>query len=383
MKNHLISIFLLLLVVVFGAGGVLPVFAATDTMADYWDKLHSRLGKTLVMLDEQQVLPDSSRVPLKKDKKSVEKDINRLLDETVDILNISGLSETKANINECLDDVQNYQARISELQTRKLMAPENEAAWKIWKNDVESYEKKIEAYHKKISEKEQAIAQLTENLRQQFAAVGIVLDPQEMDTLVYSVTGDDDIEIISVFNNIKTITAKLKDLTAESGEQIDNAKRYYGMHMLLLKILLNLQKNYVARVDDQYLPKLEKIFDDNAVLMDNTRTLLKKAPSHHRQLYQANLETQQLTERTINLYRRYLDSNRKRVIQSYNKIMEEYRVAENTYQTVSTAYTLISMMRSSDNLYNSISALQVPDLIKFDNREMKEEFKALSLKIER
>jgi len=40
------------------------------------------------------------------------------------------------------------------------------------------------------------------------------------------------------------------------------------------------------------------------------------------------------------------------------------------------------MMRESDNLYNSINELQVPDLLTFDNNAMKTEFKKLSVKIE-
>ena len=381
MRNQFIIVAMALTICLFISPSPLSADAAPHPMEKYWGKLHDKLGDTLVLLDEQRTLPDNSWIPFKADKKSLDQDINELLAEAVEILNISQLAEIKDRINDCQSDIRRYQEKIGELQTEKLMAPKDTAAWKVWKKDIKDYEEKIAAYEQGVQEKEQAVGELTEELRQAFADTGIHLDPREIDTLIYSVTGDEDIEIISVFNNIKTITAKLKDLTVASDEQIDHAKRYYGMHTLLLKILLNLQQNYVDKVNEQYLPKLEDISADNQRLMANTRDLLANSPAHHRDTYQANLETQALTKRTIRLYRRYLETNRERVKQSRDKIMAEYRAAENTYQTVSTAYTLINMMRNADNLYNAISDLQVPELMTFENKEMKAEFKELSSKI--
>ena len=381
MRNKFLFVTMLLAAALCFPSSRLPANAGPHLMEKYWGKLHDKLGDTLVLLDEQRNLPDNSWIPFKEDKKSLDQDINELLAEAVKILNISQLAEIKEKINDCQADIRRYQKKIGELQTEKLMAPKDTAAWKVWKKDIKDYEEKIAAYEQRIQEKEQAVGELTEELRQAFADNGIHLDPREIETLIYSVTGDEDIEIISVFNNIKTITSKLKDLTVSSNEQIDHAKRYYGMHTLLLKILLNLQQNYVDKVNGQYLPKLGDISAENQRLMENTRDLLENSPAHHRDTYQANMETQELTERTIRLYRRYLETNRERVKQSHDKIMAEYRAAENIYQTVSTAYTLINMMRNADNLYNAISDLQVPELMTFENKEMKAEFKELSSKI--
>ena len=222
---------------------------SANSITDHWGKLHAKLNDTLTFLAEKQTLPESTWNPFEEDKHSLDKKINALLDEAVKILNISDLSTIKQQINECQTDITAYKDIIAELRTKKMMAPKDTATWKIWKNDVEDYENKIDVYTENISAQEQAIAELKIRLKEQFSKQGIILDSEQLDTLIYSVTGDDDIEIISVYNNIKTITAKLRDLTAESGENIETAKRYYGMHALLLKILINLQQSYVERCE--------------------------------------------------------------------------------------------------------------------------------------
>ncbi len=357
--------------------------AAAGSITDHWEKLHAKLDNTLTLLEEKQTLPESTWNPFKEDKQSLDEKINDLLDEAVEILNISDLSGIKQQINECQTDISDYKYMIAELRTKKMMAPKDTADWKIWENDVSDYEDKIAIYSKNITAKEKALEELKTRLQEQFSKQGIALDSEQLDTLIYSVTGDDDIEIISVYNNIKAITAKLRELTTESGEDIEAARRYYGMHAMLLKILINLQQSYVDRVDDQYMPELSTIEKVNQLLIKKTRSLLSTSESQHKKIYQANLDAQQITDRTVLLYRQYLEKNKNRMIRSRKKIFKEYQAAENTYMTVSTAYTLIAMMRDADNLFNSINELQIPDLLTFDNKALKAEFKKLSGRMEK
>jgi len=357
--------------------------ASAESITDHWGKLHAKLDDTLTLLEEKQTLPESTWNPFKEDKQSLDEKINDLLEEAVEILNISDLSSIKQQINECQTDISDDKDMIAELRTKKMMAPKDTADWKIWENDVKDYENKIDTYAENITAKELSISELKTRLQEQFSQQGIALDSEQLDTLLYSVTGDDDIEIISVYNNIKAITAKLRDLTAESGEDIETARRYYGMHALLLKILINLQQNYVDRVDGQYMPELSTIEQVNQRLIQKTRSLLSTSAPQHKKIYQANLDAQQITDRTGLLYRQYLEKNKTRMNRSRKEIFKEYQAAENTYMTVSTAYTLIAMMRDADNLYNSINELQIPDLLTFDNKAMKAEFKKLSGRMEK
>ncbi len=355
--------------------------ARGQEVIEQWDRLHSELEKALELINTQRKAPDSSWIPFKTDKASIEDDIEGLLDEAISVLNVSDLSRIKGQIREAQTQIRKFRKRISRLQTQKLMAPEEVADWKVWKKDVADYETRIADYRKAIADNEARIETLKAEFIEKVATTGVKLDPDQIDTLIYSITGDDDVEMISVFNNVKLLTTKLKDLTRDSRENIETARRYYGMHVVLLKTLLYLQGTYIARIDSDYLPALQAIESDNAELMENTKDLLADSEPRHRGQYEANLAAQELTDKTVKLYMRYLAANRERVIASRSQIEREYEIAENTYHTVSTAYALIEVMRTADQFFDSLSALQVPDLLTFDNREMKEEFKKLTSKM--
>ena len=355
--------------------------ARGQEVIEKWNQLHSELEKALELINEQRKVPDSSWIPFKTDKASIEKDIEALLDEAISVLNVSDLSRIKGQIREAQTQIRKFQKRISRLQTQKLMAPEEVSDWKVWKKDVADYETQIADYRKAIADNEARIDALKAEFIEKVATTGVKLDPDQIDTLIYSITGDDDVEMISVFNNVKLLTTKLKELTRDSRENIETARRYYGMHVVLLKTLLYLQNTYIARIDSDYLPALRAIEADNAELMENTEELLADSEPRHRGQYEANLAAQALTDKTVKLYMRYLAANRERVTASRSQIEKEYKIAENTYHTVSTAYALIEVMRNADQFFDSLSALQVPDLLTFDNREMKEEFKKLTSKM--
>ncbi len=355
--------------------------ARSADIGEKWDKLHGELDAALALINEQRKAPDASWVPFKKDKESLEKELEKLLEEVVEILNISDLTAIKKEIRAAQKTIRDYRRQISNLQTQKLMAPEAVAGWKVWKKDVADYEKKIAAYRATVDENEDRIAVLKRQFLEKIESIGITLTGDQIDTLIYSVTGDDDVEMIAVFDNIKLLTEKLRGLTRESRENIETARRYYGMHVVLLKTLLHLQGTYVQRIDKDHLPALESIAEDNAALMKQTESLLKRSAPQHREQYVANLEAQRLTDKTAGLYMRYLRGNRQRVETSRSKIHKEFEVAENTYHTVSTAYALIAVMRSADRFFNALSALQTPELLTFDNREMREEFRKLTSKM--
>lgn len=350
-------------------------------MGEKWDKLHDELDKALGLINEKRTAPEASWVPFKSDKESIEANLEDLMAEIIEILNISDLAEIKQEIRNAQENARDYRKRVSKLQTKKLMAPKEVSDWKVWKKDATDYEEKIAEYQKAAAENEARIESLKQRFQEKIKSIGITLTKDQIDTLIYSVTGDDDVEMIAVFDNVKMLTEKLRDLTSESRENIETAKRYYGMHVVLLKTLVFLHSVYVQRIDEDYIPALSAIAKENRELMKQTQTLLENSSPQHRDQYAANLEAQRLTDKTADLYTRYLKGNRERVMTSRKKILKEYEVAENTYHTVSTAYALIAVMRGADRFFNALSTLQTPELLTFDNREMREEFRKLTSKM--
>ncbi|SLM29378.1 conserved exported hypothetical protein [Desulfamplus magnetovallimortis] len=346
-----------------------------------WNEIHDKLSESIDLITEKSNAPESSWVPWKSDQKSIDKEINELVDDALDLLGKTKFTEIKNKINELQQNISKSNKKIAELRTILLGAPKDVAAWKVWKKDTADYEQDIIDLKGKIEADKEEISHLKLKMIEEFKSIGVVLDQEQIDTLVASITSDDDIQLISVFNNIKILTVKLKDLTVESSESPENAKRYYGMHTILLKILIRLHEHYVGRVENEYLPKLDGIIEKNIDLGKKTKNLMSEADEKHKSIYQANFKAQKVTHKTATLYEKYLQDNCARVKEAHAKLIPEYQAALNTYNTVSTAHDLISLMKSANSMFNNLSELQTPKLLIFENKEMKNEFSKITMQM--
>lgn len=345
-----------------------------SSLEEVWGEVHPLLSEAVSELDLRGSVPDSSWNPLKADKDSVDHKINDLLDECIEILGISGMSETKKAIRELQNDSRECREKIAELKTERLAAPKKVKKWEIWKKDVASIEDRIKELTIREEENGKRVDKMIDVLLEEMRKTGMKVDREQVETLVYSVTGDDDVRLVSVFNNVKLITGELQRLTSEANENIEMAKRYYGMHTLLLRILLNLYENYERKIDAVYLVKIEEIIRKQEELIQRTIEKINSEPPKYRGIYKTNLAAQGLTVRTAKMYGQYLVKNRERIAGAREGITHEYEVAFNTYETVQGAHSLIALMRNANAMLDRISELQTPDLMVFQNSEMKNEF---------
>ncbi|WP_419779211.1 hypothetical protein [Maridesulfovibrio sp.] len=348
--------------------------AHASSLEDVWSEVHPLLSEAVSELDLRGSVPDSSWNPLKADKGSVDNKINDLLDECIEILGISGMSETKDAIRDLQNDSRYCREKIAELKTERLAAPKEVKKWEIWKKDVAAIDDKIKELTIREEENGKRVDNMIDVLLEEMRKIGMKVDREQVETLVYSVTGDDDVRLVSVFNNVKLITAELQRLTAEANENIEMAKRYYGMHTLLLRILLNLYENYERKIDDVYQIKIAEIIRKQEELIQRTLEKINSEPPKYRGIYKTNLAAQGLTVRTAKMYGQYLAKNRERIAGAREGITHEYDVAFNTYETVQGAHSLIVLMRNANAMLDRISELQTPDLMVFQNSEMKNEF---------
>ncbi|QGY39022.1 hypothetical protein GM415_02345 [Pseudodesulfovibrio cashew] len=362
----------LLMLVLFAAP------ASASSLEGIWDDVHPLLSKAVADLEARGNVPDSSWNPFKEDKESVDDDINDLLNECIEILGISDMAETKAAIAELQQDSLNCRKKVAELRTERLAAPQKVEKWELWKKDVTSIDEEIKELEGREKDNAKRVEALVGQLLEEMRKLGMQVDREQVETLVYSVTGDDDVQMVSVFNNVKTITTELQRLTSQAGEEIEMAKRYYGMHTLLLRILLNLYQQYEHKIDEVYLVRIDGIVEKQEALMDKTEDRISNEPEKFRKIYQSNLKAQRLTRDTALLYADYLKKNRARIVSAREKVADEYDVALNTYETVQGAHSLISLMKNANAMLERMSGLQTPELMVFQNLEMKNEFKKLS-----
>ncbi|MCK9176064.1 MAG: hypothetical protein M0O96_12415 [Desulforhopalus sp.] len=358
---------------------MLPVgTVVAEGLESIWGKLHGDLSDAVGKLEERSAVPDSSWNPFTPDKVSVDSDIDDTLDEVVELLGAADISQIKKEIDELQKDIRTIHKKQASLRTRRIGAPETVERWKVWEKDQVEIDEDVTTLGVRLKEDRRQLELKIDALTAAIASLGIQINRDQVETLVYSVSGDDDIQRIAVFNNIKLITVELQRLTLESRENPEMARRYYGMHTLLLRSLINFYQQCETRIDEEYLKRIGEIVTRQSELIEETRAKMAAEPEKFRATYRTNLAAQRLTIRTAQLYGGYLRKNRERIAEAREKVNHEYMAAMNTWETVQAARDLITLMQNADTMLGRLSAVQTPELMVFENAQMKEEFRKLT-----
>ena len=197
--------------------------------------------------------------------------------------------------------------------------------------------------------------------------------------LLTRVDADDIIGMTVIFDTVKALTLRLMNLTEESGEDLLFAKKYYSMHVVLLELIIHMQNGYMGHIDDKYLPKLQTITKQTLKIRNQARTELKREKSaQRRKIYKSNVAAHQLTLQTAKLYGKALKSQKGKVKKAQKKSKRDLALANNTLATVMVSADLLGMLKTSQQTFNALINLQVPELVPFKNLKMQKKFEELS-----
>jgi len=344
--------------------------------AQVWNKVTPTLNKVLLLEKEQETLPESTWFG--RDQQENQSEINNLLDEAVKILSISHTAHTRERIHALEQEIREMKQKISQYRQDQVSAPIRST----WKMTVADYEEKIQQLTKLINQSHTIIAQLKTQFAQKLSDKGFSITQEQLDVLLSSVVGDDIIQSSIVYDNVKQISQQLMDLTVKSGEDIETSQRYYGMYTVLLKTLRYMQHTFINNIDEKYLPKIDQITANVQYLTATTQNFLRgNLDGNRRQHLLANLEAQNLTFKTAMLYKQHLIKQRRKIIIARDKTASDLQIAQNTYKTVRVSGELINLLRSSQKIFDALLNIQVPELLVFENMQMKQEFAILTQKL--
>jgi DNA-binding transcriptional regulator YbjK len=344
--------------------------------AQVWNDVTPTLEEVLQLEEERETLPDSAWIM--RDKTDNLEDINELLDEAVAILSISSSDQTRQRIRLLERKIREMKQTISQYRQEQISAPVEST----WFKTVEDYEVKIKQLNERIDKHYEEIAKLKSQFAQELAENGLSISQEQLEVLLSSVVGDDIIQTSIVYDNVKQISQQLMTLTINSGEDIEISQRYYGMYTVLLKTLLHMQQTFINNIDGKYLPKINQIVADVQDTNAITRNLLRgERDKNRRRHLAANLEAQKLTLKTAALYKRHLIGQRGKMVKAMDKTVSDLQIAQNTYKTVRLSGELVNLLRTSQKSFDLLLNIQVPELLVFENKQMKQEFAILSQKL--
>jgi hypothetical protein len=338
-----------------------------------WEDVIDRLQEGLEINEKMGRAPD--RAIFGEDKASLQKDFNDVLDDIVNLLLDDNLLDYRKKIRSSQEKIAEAEQDILRYREKKIVAPMQSRL----KTTKAEYQKKIEEARETIAKERAAIEQTKKVMSQNFKELGIILTPEQIDVLLARIDGDDIIKMTLVMDVLKQITTQLLGIMQESGEELAHAKKYYGMHMVLLELVVYIQEKFIDTISSEYLPRIDRIINHTKEMIAKTNQKIDAEENvRRRNIYFQNLQSQQLTLKAALLYKRNLLSELEQVKEARAVSRKNLELSKNTYETVTLSSDLFKVIASSQETMKQVMKLQVPTIIPFENKQMKQKYEELT-----
>ena len=390
MKRLVLTISLTLLIPVtatatFAQPQTEPQTQPTEKIADtapFFDQAHGALETALSLFDKQQELPETDELAFydyfSRTKESQQKRVDSYLDVAAQALGISSINERRENISELRKQISRERTNIASYKRQRISAPES--TYNPLSVSKKGYDKKIERSESRIESAEKEIAEEKNQLVEQLNEIGMSISEENVDVLLESITGDEFVRISITFDNAKNFAAELERLTEESGEDLDTAKKYYGVYLMLLQSVDRLQLKFIEKVDTEYYPQLDKYMEQALENVEAARNAIKKGGD--RKILEENIYNNHVTHDAATFYKGSLKKQKYEMRKANEKIKKNILTAKNTYNTAALSKDIASLISTSRRAFDSITSLTVPNLRPFENARLKDEFSRLAREIQ-
>ena len=347
-----------------------------------------------ILQDTARNRTDAKKLPSKEDflipplfsetREDREKKVRDLLDSAMGVVTEVPVVDIQKRIEERRRNIRDLEDRIVKLREKQLTAPKEAMLAGILTDTVDSLQRDIEDSGKRIAANREDIGKAKTEVTDALAKAGVQMNQAQVDMLLDSVLSSDLVRLIAVFNSAKAIDAQLGKLMSQSGDNLGAARKYFAMHAALFAMLVHAQDTAIAKIDNQYLPKLDAITKDITTARNKTEELLRadNRPDQQRAL-KGNRDSQKLSEEAAKGYRRFLMQQREQLAAARKKSAHDLRIADNTFETVEASYQLRNLMRDSAASFEAIQKLEAPTFEQiFKNEELRREFENLTRKLD-
>ena len=335
-----------------------------------WDELVDIFDEIIILQSEKNDAPSISLFG--KSKKDYDEKIELIFQTVASLINDPELENDRKTLQILKNKILKSQEESSNLSAKSVLASGKE------RKELENLANK---YKKESQEYKNSKVDLIRGVRVRLKLYGLDLNREQVEVLLSRVDAGDIIGMTTSFSVIAELTKQFSDATIASGENLQVAKKYYGMHVILLELQMHIQKNYINRLRNVYLVRANDIRVENKLLTDETSKLIDDAEGTYLNIYKNNLQSQKYTLKVLGLYEEILRKDLIKIETGLKKVNDNYLVSLNTFQTVTVAADLASLMAENSNLFNEVMSIQVPELIPFENLQMQKEFEALTLQL--
>ena len=346
------------------------------TEARMWQETVPNLEEVLKLQEMQENLPDESWFGDNKIKN--QEKINKILDLIVEILSVSNIPNYRQQVSDLHQRIAQAKENIIEFRENKDHAPDSSLVHKT----VNDYARLIEEQESSIAKYNQQLVEIQRQYAQELKTIGIDLDDQTLELISKNihVSGDLYVDLSIVFHQVNILLDKLEVRVNETKEELQHAKRYYGLYVIVLKTLYYAQEEVERRIQDQYIAGIDSIIDELNRMVEDTKNKIQQFPELTTQ-FSTLIDQQKFSIKIAQTYREELVYYRSEIAKARNDLNKDIALAWQTYKTVRVVGELSNIINHSQALLEKLGHLQVPKFRPFENIKIEQEYESITQRL--
>lgn len=350
--------------------------AEDSFFAKMWSKAMPKLEQALELFEKGETLPETRVFGEDKRKNSLK--YEKLLNDVFNILLDSEFHSSRGQYRLLEDEIESAEQKMAELRKDRIGAPDD--TWIPFKQTRPKIDKLLEELQSDVARFKEEKEAIRSSMTKALAEMGLDLDSTSLDVLLASVSGDEVIALMLAADSIKKINLQIVELLSKGEGNLHIARKYTGVHMVLVDIYLQAHYLVMDRISNDYSPRLDEISSSALMLKKQAEEMLEKSPKDdpRREVLETNIRANDRTVQTASLYRDYLKTQQGKLRVSAEKLKSDLSVARNTYQTVKTGSDLIALINTSMRTLETVYSFVLPDLSTVYDREILNEFERIT-----
>ena len=313
---------------------------------------------------------------ISKSKKDYRIKIDEVLEEIEPILFDGEVVNYASRIREIRQNIKDFETQKVRLNEKFVFAPEKESLLKSSKKEIKNEIKKIDRLIKKSYK---LIDELEFDLKRKMHKLGIKLTREQIRVMTTRIDGDELSRSFAIFDVTKQISETLSKIMTENSFSGTATVKYYGTYVVMSEILGFSQRRYIEKIEDTYLPALDKIEKNIKDAIEFAETSIKGAKTEQsKKILKSNIKSNEFTMKVLGQYRNILINQMKSLQNALERTKEQITVAYSTYDTAANSANLVNLINQTQDSFNKIMNMQLPNIVPFENKELEIKFLEIS-----
>lgn len=297
----------------------------------------------------------------------------RIIQDCFEIMADSSLVDLLSLQDEVNAEIRKKQEKMGKLARESITAPSS--SWNPLATTQESISRDIAGLRQDIADLEASINTEKTRVYNDMVQNGVPIEREQFEFMINAADAMETAKIMAVAENLKYMLQNMEEKVSDPNAPVDLHKIYSGMYMMCHRVYMYAISFAVEQIDNIYKPRLLAMKEKNDKLIADSRSLSRQVHTPaDRATLESNMASQKRMSEVINLYTRYLDSQKKNLVSLNNDMTKRYRVAENTYQTIRLSSELLSLLRNSQTDFSRIFAFRPPELQLLHDARFSREF---------